>query len=93
MTVVLRHESMATNVRLTELAAVVQHHVSMMTSPGSLQQSDSVVSTHAVLEAVDELQLLLRGPVPYLMDMVIQQVKIYVIPTMFSIDRKYSTTP
>lgn len=67
---------MATNVRLTELATLIQRHASMITSFGSVLQSDSVVSIHAVLETMDELQLLLRGPVPYLMDMVVQQVKI-----------------
>jgi len=69
---VLRHKFMATNVKLTELVAVVQHHVSMITSYRSIQPSVSVVSTQVVLEAVDELHLLLRGPVPYLMAMVVQ---------------------
>ena len=66
---------MATNLRFKELAAVVQSHLSKITSPGPEIEPKNVGSTHAVSEAVDELQLLLRGPVPYLMDMVIHQAR------------------
>ena len=69
------HMDMATNLRLKELAAVVQSHLSKITSPGPEIEPKNVGSTNAVLEAVDELQLLLRGPVPYLMEMAIHQAR------------------
>ena len=69
------HMYMATNLGLKELAAVVQSHLSKITSPGPEIEPKNVGSTNAVLEAVDELQLLLRGPVPYLMEMAIHQAR------------------
>lgn len=80
--------TMASSLRITELAAVIRRHVhsitSVQASPNSSEfgihgqdQSEHVTDSKiAIYDAVDELQMLIRGPVEYLMDMVVNQVKV-----------------
>ena len=86
------HMDMATNLRLKELAAVVHSHLLKITSPGPEIEPKNVGSANAVLEAVEELQLLLRGPVPYLMDVVIHQARTSYNPIPGSQTNKPFTT-
>lgn len=75
--------------RLSELALVIQHHTckvdEFLSSRGlpspsfgldtALKLPDAILeSQNAILQATDELSALVQGPLPFLMNMVINQV-------------------
>ena len=90
---------MASKQRLQEIADIINHHVAAINSreqsslsefpvpDGSDGQSiETSASRDAIMEAADELQMLLRRPEEYLTDLVTNQVRCFQYSTASRIE-------